>query len=225
MRRIPILFGNFLAIAAIGHAETTDSTSWKFKQEFLPSLAQSVSRILKTQDRTSGRFGAGVWIPGDQSVIYPLAAAWALKDPGNRWYHDPKLLEAIMRGGDVLILCSDGLHGLVSDHELSAAVSRPDLDQACDSLVDLAKQRGGHDNITVILARADTNPELEPLSTTSAERFSRSRSNPSFAMLIIAGIMLLLLALGALGWLVVRMNRGSHSPGAERATRPTTRAT
>src|SRR5258706_7962132 len=68
-----------------------------------------------------------------------------------------------LRGGDVLILCTDGLHGLVSDDEISAAVTRHGLDEAADQLGQLAHQRGGPDNITVILARAESDQEPDAL--------------------------------------------------------------
>ena len=107
MRKVCVLFAIFLAIRSIGYPEPTNSTSWNPRPEFLASLLQSVPKILKSQDRTSGHFGSGVWIPGDQNVIYPLAAAWALKDPANRWFHDPEVLDAIMQGGDALITAQD----------------------------------------------------------------------------------------------------------------------
>lgn len=138
---------------------------------------------------------------------------------------DTQRISESLQNGDVLILCTDGLHGLVSDEELSAAVTHHELDQACDSLVTLAKQRGGHDNITMILARAESDEDGEPLPTSSAERFSRARSNPTVAILIVAGLLLLLLALGALGWLLVRMTHESGAQGAALTTRPATRAT
>lgn len=55
--------------------------------------------------------------------------------------------------GDTILICSDGLHGLVADEELAKVAGEQDLDQACAEFVALAKQRGGYDNITVILAR------------------------------------------------------------------------
>ena len=58
-----------------------------------------------------------------------------------------------LRAGDTLLLTTDGLHGLVSDDELAAAASDPDLDTVCARLVALARQRGGPDNITVVAAR------------------------------------------------------------------------
>jgi serine/threonine protein phosphatase PrpC len=132
---------------------------------------------------------------------------------------DTQRVSESLQNGDVLILCTDGLHGLVSDEELSAAVTRQGLDEACDALVTLAKQRGGHDNITMILARAESTGDGEPLSTSSAERISRSRSNPTVTILIAAGLLLLLLALGALGWLLLRMSHGSDARDAARAVR------
>ncbi len=55
--------------------------------------------------------------------------------------------------GDQLVLCSDGLSELISDDEILSEVQsskRPEI--VCDELVDLANQRGGEDNITVIVA-------------------------------------------------------------------------
>jgi len=52
--------------------------------------------------------------------------------------------------GDFLLACSDGLHDLVSDEEIGRVVaSAADEHAACERLIALAKERGGHDNITV----------------------------------------------------------------------------
>lgn len=74
--------------------------------------------------------------------------------------------------GDVVVLSSDGLHGLLEDHEIAQAVSSMQPDEAVQWLIDEANQRGGNDNITVIVARlasadgADTTPP--PLEEPSA---------------------------------------------------------
>ena len=55
---------------------------------------------------------------------------------------------------DVLVLCSDGLHGSVTDWDMAASVGRyHDLNAAAKELVALANQRDGSDNITVQLIR------------------------------------------------------------------------
>lgn len=60
--------------------------------------------------------------------------------------------------GDVVMLSSDGLHGLVPEAEIAAAASDPDLARACERLIELAKDHGGHDNITVVMARIGSPP-------------------------------------------------------------------
>jgi protein phosphatase len=60
-----------------------------------------------------------------------------------------------LQPGDTLLVCTDGLHGLVKDAELLDAVTRCDPRQACTELVQLAKDRGGPDNITLQIARLD----------------------------------------------------------------------
>ena len=60
-----------------------------------------------------------------------------------------------VRGGDALLLCSDGLHSLVSDDEITETLAGEEPQQACQSLVERANALGGHDNITVVAARID----------------------------------------------------------------------
>jgi len=58
-----------------------------------------------------------------------------------------------LQSGDVLLLCTDGLHGLVSDQEvLARAAYEPPL-QACRDLIQAAIERGGFDNITLQILR------------------------------------------------------------------------
>lgn len=67
--------------------------------------------------------------------------------------------------GDVYVLCSDGLSGLVSDELIHQIVTTaPSLDQACKTLIDRANFFGGTDNITAILARVEDGDD-EPAST------------------------------------------------------------
>ncbi len=60
-----------------------------------------------------------------------------------------------LQSADILLMCTDGLHGLVSDDEMAAIASQNKPPQACQQLVDLAKSRGGFDNITLQIARID----------------------------------------------------------------------
>ncbi|HEY6061536.1 MAG TPA: Stp1/IreP family PP2C-type Ser/Thr phosphatase [Gemmatimonadales bacterium] len=61
-----------------------------------------------------------------------------------------------IRRGDTVVLCSDGLSGQVKKEEIARLVSETrDLTAVCDRLVALANERGGPDNITVVVARLD----------------------------------------------------------------------
>jgi len=61
-----------------------------------------------------------------------------------------------VRKGDILVLCSDGLSGQVKRDEIAEAIARErDLQTACDRLIALANERGGPDNITVVIVRFD----------------------------------------------------------------------
>ena len=62
--------------------------------------------------------------------------------------------------GDVFLLCSDGLSGPVEDPELGAFAGNFHPEDACRYLLHLANLRGGHDNITVVIARIG--PWVEP---------------------------------------------------------------
>jgi protein phosphatase len=62
--------------------------------------------------------------------------------------------------GDVYLLCSDGLHGLVSDEEIVEILGQnPVLTEACAALVDRANAAGGKDNITAVLVRIEADDE------------------------------------------------------------------
>jgi serine/threonine protein phosphatase PrpC len=70
---------------------------------------------------------------------------------------DVDVQELEVQKGDQLLLCSDGLSDLVRDDELLQTVEEVsgELDQGCRRLVQMANQRGGKDNITVLLIKIE----------------------------------------------------------------------
>ncbi len=71
-----------------------------------------------------------------------------------------------LRQGDMLLLCSDGLSGKLRNEEIRQIVSElhDNLAEACAALVAGANERGGEDNITVVLARFTGDELREPTS-------------------------------------------------------------
>src|SRR5881394_4412297 len=117
------------------------------------------------------RNGEAVQLTRDQSLMQRLVEAGELtEEEAARSERRNIILQALgpdarvkvdlthqeVRKGDILVLCSDGLSGQVKKEEIAAVATRErDLQAACDRLIALANERGGPDNITVILARFD----------------------------------------------------------------------
>jgi protein phosphatase len=62
---------------------------------------------------------------------------------------------------DVFVVCSDGVHGVVTNEEIKEVVDSPSFDpqRACQTLVTLANARGGPDNCTIIILRYERGDE------------------------------------------------------------------
>ncbi len=67
----------------------------------------------------------------------------------------PDIREIDVRPGDVYLMCTDGLNDMVDDADIGLAVSElaANLPLASRLLVEMAKDNGGHDNISVVLVR------------------------------------------------------------------------
>jgi protein phosphatase len=101
--------------------------------------------------------------------------------------------------GDTILLCSDGLHGLVSDEELGQAMQGADMTLACQDLVALANQRGGPDNITVVMARIESVGERAPRAPAMT---GAATGRPWIA--IVLALLGLAVAVGSVMWLTGR---------------------
>ncbi len=116
------------------------------------------------------REGTAVQLTKDQSLTQRLVDAGELtEEEAERSERRNIILQALgpdahirveltyqdLKPGDTLVLCSDGLSGLVKRDEIAAAVSNPSesIQQTTQDLIDRANQRGGPDNVTVVLAR------------------------------------------------------------------------
>lgn len=93
---------------------------------------------------------------------------------------------AVVEPGDVLLMCSDGLHDLVREGELSrllveARHPSTAMSALVDRLLRLALARGGHDNITIIAARreSDSLEQFEDEEPTDVEGFEIVREEVS----------------------------------------------
>jgi len=90
----------------------------------------------------------------DQLSRLPLKNVLS-KAIGSKEEVDFPVQEVQLQDGDILLMCSDGLHGLVNDQQiLDAAVQHAtDLKKLCETLIQQANEAGGKDNITVVTVK------------------------------------------------------------------------
>ena len=125
------------------------------------------------------RNGVALQITKDQSLMQRLIEAGELTpEEAERSERRNIILQALgpeptvkidltyqkVRRGDTLVLCTDGLSGLVRKDEIAEILqeSNGDLLTACRELIDRANENGGPDNITVIVARFEGDGLLAP---------------------------------------------------------------
>jgi serine/threonine protein phosphatase PrpC len=83
---------------------------------------------------------------------------------GSKPSMDVDLFEGRVGDGDMILLCSDGLTGRVEDHEIAAIVRDHLPHEAAQLLVAAANERGGSDNITVLIVSSETDAAIAPVT-------------------------------------------------------------
>ncbi len=121
---------------------------------------------------------------------------------------------------DRLLLCSDGLTDLVSPEEIRDKFHELSMDEAGQKLIDLANERGGHDNITLVAVEI---PEQRPTAAPAAPAKKRSRVLLAGCL----GVILLAVIVGGLagGWLLYGNGRTTPTPTGNPLETPTTTLT
>ncbi len=112
-----------------------------------------------------------------------------------------------LKADDILLLCSDGLTDLVDDDEILAAYQSQSLEEANQHLVELANQRGGHDNITIVTLKVPSSPQLAATPT--------PKTRPKFTWPLVAGISIALVVLSALaaaGYMLLAQRTATPTP-------------
>ncbi len=107
MKPCVVLMAGLLSFSCVVAAAPEFPGTWPPRDYLVRCLADAVPEYLKGFHADTGRFGSEPWICTDQNVIFPLAAAWAIQEPGNPWYHSAQVLEAVGRGGEALIDAMD----------------------------------------------------------------------------------------------------------------------
>lgn len=128
----------------VGHVG--DSRLYRFRAGRLEQLTQDHSVVQELVNR-----GLFTLEEARQTVAKNLVTRALGVDPEIA----PDIGQETFQSDDIYLLCSDGLNEVVPDNEIATMLSdaEPVLDAVARRLVDLANERGGPDNISVILAR------------------------------------------------------------------------
>ncbi|HTZ97855.1 MAG TPA: Stp1/IreP family PP2C-type Ser/Thr phosphatase [Terriglobales bacterium] len=114
---------------------------------------QEILRLTRDHSYVGRLFENGV-ISAEEAEVHPqrhiLTAALGT---GPEIPPDTPERPILLQPTDALMLCSDGLWGVVADPDIRQIVTRNTVADACQRLIDTAKQRGGPDNITVMVLR------------------------------------------------------------------------
>jgi serine/threonine protein phosphatase PrpC len=124
------------------------------------------------------RSGKLVQVTRDQSLVTQLIESGQLtEEEAETFEHNNIILQALgtsdhvqvdltyvnLRRGDVLLVCSDGLSGMIRGPQMRDLLAEnSDLEAAARALIAKANEAGGHDNITVVLARFAGDDLAEP---------------------------------------------------------------
>ena len=112
-----------------------------------------LKQLTRDDSWVSAALGEGI-LNSDDVERHPLRNV-ITKAVGARDAIDLDVLEHGLQPGDLVMLCSDGLHGMIGDQEIAKILkSSPDsLEEISARLVDAAHEAGGRDNVTVVLLR------------------------------------------------------------------------
>lgn len=137
---VALYYKNRILIAHVG-----DSRAYLIRSGRLKRLTQDhslVEELLRQGDLTA-----------EESRNHHLRHV-VTKVLGSEQPVEPEIISMALIEGDFLLLCTDGLTDMVTDEEIRDIILKNDkLGAICDGLVSSANEKGGKDNITVLLIR------------------------------------------------------------------------
>jgi protein phosphatase len=138
---VTLVSGNVMTVGSAG-----DSRCYLLREGKL-------SQLTKDDSWVSAAWAEGI-LNSDELERHPLKNV-ITKAVGAKDAIEIDVHEQILKPGDVALLCSDGLHSMIKDEAILAAVTPfpATLQEAAGKLIDAANEAGGKDNVSVVLLR------------------------------------------------------------------------
>jgi protein phosphatase len=134
------LDGAVLTIAHLG-----DSRAYLWDGAQLKQLTQDHSLI--------ARLVATGQVKPEEASTHPQRSV-LLQSVGDKRQVEPGLSHHHLQPGHTVLLCSDGLHGMIDDGRIAAIMAQPlSPIRTCEALMDAANAAGGEDNVTALVIR------------------------------------------------------------------------
>lgn len=192
---VAVLIGNEHDAAWLAHVG--DSRAYRLRAGVFEQLTEDHSLVAELVRR-----GA---ITESEAIDHPRRNE-ILRSVGIQPHVEIDLASLSLQNGDRLLLCSDGLSGLVPDDEIAAVLNASQPIDAVSQLVEAATARGSPDNVTVIVSVLTD--EAQNIAPTASAFHSRRRWVAAGAAVAI------LLLVYALVW-VLRVTPPGNTPAAE----------
>ena len=135
---ICLIYNNKVYIGHVG-----DSRVYRIRKQFIRKLTQDHSYVQKLVKEGT--------ITKEQAEHHPQKNM-LMKALGCNAFVEPDVMVKGFLKDDILIMCSDGLSNMVDQQTIYEMASK-NIEQATKDLVQLAKDRGGYDNITVVIIK------------------------------------------------------------------------
>lgn len=194
--------GTTVVVLAVSHdhaymAHVGDSRIYRYRDDSLKRMTKDHSRVQQMVDD-------GIMSPAeaedhpDANIITRALGAKPEVEP--EVGREP----CLVKPGDLFLLCTDGLCGLVEDLEIAEILSAGgSVESFCDNLVSAALNKGGYDNVTTQVVRFEK--EMAPLEPPGKEVSpTMTVVNIKFMAAVVAFIVLLVLLGAGFWWHFIR---------------------
>ncbi len=209
----PAVIATTLVVALIRHADRAfwtlnvgDSRAYVVSGDGVQQLSEDHSVVAERVRRGELSAGQAREASGRNVITRAVGAEPEVAPDIEAW---PPL-----NAGDVLLLCSDGLSGVVPDEEIAAVVRAANgPSEAGSRLIARANDAGGPDNITVALAAIVAEDDVAAASLAASEALPGSKGN-SLKVFIVCTIGVVLFGLGMAGllWISGGWSGGDEDP-------------
>jgi protein phosphatase len=147
-RHVPVMGSTVVVLLAVGTEAAClwagDSRIYLYRHGRLQQLTRDHSQAAALQAR--GVDAAASAAVGGNMITRAVGASDSL---------DVEVTTLSVRDGDIFLLCSDGLSNPVAEQDIRETLACGDCAQAAQTLVRMALENGGRDNVTVVVAQAN----------------------------------------------------------------------